>query len=752
MKIKIPFLFLLIFLSINVFSQTLNVSITSSQNVTCNGMCNGSAVATATGGTGNYTYAWSNGSVSGNTSNLCAGTFSVVVSDGLTQDTAYTVISQPPPIAINISTPAAICPGGTVSICPNVTGGTGPYTYNWAPVNGLSTPTVACPIFGGSTSTNYTLTVVDANGCVASATVSAVVNNINAAATNTGPYCSGGAIQLFATGGISYLWTGPNGFTSNLSNPNIFNATTAMSGIYTVTVTAPSGCTTTATTSVTVNNPPTASPYFNGPICSGNNLILYPNSQGAVTFNWTGPNGYNSTSQNASIYNVQPVNSGTYTLTLTSSTGCTNTATVSVIVTAAPAPNIISITEPSCSLNNGSITLSATNGTPPYLYSGTFCGAGSFGPSSISLVSNVCAGQANINITDANGCTGTLNVSIADSCDLTWPGDANDDLVVDNLDALEIGLGNGINGNARLSAGNNWNGHTSYPWGTVANGVSDDKHIDCDGNGIIDLSDTNAVVLNYGLTRPSSRIGKFDEEKISGGNAVLKVDIIQDTIAAGGIGNIALYLGDAINPITNFYGIAFTLNFDANIIDPTKFSMNAIGSWAGTQNTNLFSILLNDGVNGTVKGTLSRFDHNNINGQGLLANLGFQTKTSYSGTQTVNISVSDIKLINNVNQTTSVIAVNDSAIALNPILSNNETTNHAAHFFPNPFTSFLNLKMEKTGNYLLKICDPSGKTIKTISFTGSKLLLESSDISNGIYFYEISSSNTVISRGKIIKD
>ena len=43
-------------------AQTLNVAIISSQNATCNGVCNGSASAQASGGTGSYTYLWSNGS------------------------------------------------------------------------------------------------------------------------------------------------------------------------------------------------------------------------------------------------------------------------------------------------------------------------------------------------------------------------------------------------------------------------------------------------------------------------------------------------------------------------------------------------------------------------------------------------------------------------------------------------------------------------------------------------------------------
>ncbi len=75
-------------------------------------------------------------------------------------------------------------------------------------------------------------------------------------ASNTGPYCDTGTINLFSTviAGATYSWTGPNGFTSTLANPVIANANPAMSGAYNVTATL-NGCTSFAsTTNVVVTN------------------------------------------------------------------------------------------------------------------------------------------------------------------------------------------------------------------------------------------------------------------------------------------------------------------------------------------------------------------------------------------------------------------------------------------------------------------------------------------------------------------
>ena len=65
-------------------------------------------------------------------------------------------------------------------------------------------------------------------------------NNVTASGSTT--ICVGKTIKLFATGGTSYSWTGPNGFTSNLQNPMIPNATAAASGTYICTITGTGDC------------------------------------------------------------------------------------------------------------------------------------------------------------------------------------------------------------------------------------------------------------------------------------------------------------------------------------------------------------------------------------------------------------------------------------------------------------------------------------------------------------------------------
>ena len=99
-------------------------------------------------------------------------------------------------------------------------------------------------------------------------TITYTTSAVPMVATNGGPYCAGETIELFSTGGgVSYSWTGPNGFTSSEQNPVIPNSTSAMAGVYTVTAII-DDCEQIGTTTVVINEPilPTFNPV--GPFCA----------------------------------------------------------------------------------------------------------------------------------------------------------------------------------------------------------------------------------------------------------------------------------------------------------------------------------------------------------------------------------------------------------------------------------------------------------------------------------------------------
>ncbi|WP_162628116.1 choice-of-anchor Q domain-containing protein [Arcticibacterium luteifluviistationis] len=221
-----------------------NVPSTASMAGTANLTCSITSVTrTTSGGT---SYSWSNGLGTNATANIStAGTYTVTVTaaNGCTSTaTTEVTIDNTPPTASISGTDSLNCTQNTVTR--TASGGA---SYAWS--NGLGANAMVSITNTGT----YTVTVTGANGCSSTATTEVVFNNnLVVSASNDGPYEEQETINLIATGGPSYSWAGPNGFTSTLVNPSISNASPAKAGIYTVTVTKGS-CTGTATTDVIIN-------------------------------------------------------------------------------------------------------------------------------------------------------------------------------------------------------------------------------------------------------------------------------------------------------------------------------------------------------------------------------------------------------------------------------------------------------------------------------------------------------------------
>ncbi|CAD7813832.1 hypothetical protein CHRY9390_02717 [Chryseobacterium aquaeductus] len=158
------------------------------------------------------------------------------------------------------------------------------------------------------------------------------------------PVCINSSIQLNATGGTTYAWTGPNGFTSNLQNPTIPNATTANSGTYTCQITGSGACDGSFTVNVNVGD--TVLPVPNNAILPditgdcNTTISVFPtatdNCSGMITATTTDPLSYSIP--------------GTYIIHWTYNDGNGNTATQNqnVIITATAVPTTTNLTQTFC--------------------------------------------------------------------------------------------------------------------------------------------------------------------------------------------------------------------------------------------------------------------------------------------------------------------------------------------------------------------------------------------------------------------
>lgn len=259
----------------------LNVTKT---DASCNSLCDGIATVTVSGGVGPYSVYWPILGVTGNTvSNLCAQTYSIIVTDDNGCSTVGSVvIGQPAPISVVFNTIPSNCKKADGSLSVNTSGGTAGYTYNWLP-GGQTTPAIS-----GLVSGTYCVEVTDSRGCRKSFCDSiGDIPGVSTSVTSSAPItCLGrcdGSISTFSSGGsppYTYLWS------NSMGVPNITNLCT---GVYSLLTIDANGCQDTTTGYVGYPLPVNVSFSIPDFICDSGN-IAYAYGSGGVggpyTFFW----------------------------------------------------------------------------------------------------------------------------------------------------------------------------------------------------------------------------------------------------------------------------------------------------------------------------------------------------------------------------------------------------------------------------------------------------------------------------------
>jgi len=457
-----------------------------------------------------YDFLWSNAEITEDIINLSADIFLVTVTDGNGCTFIDSIeVFEPGLVPADAGLDTSIC--SDTSVIFSASGG---INYVWSPGAGLSDSTIFNPIATPLITTSYVVTVTDSLSCTNTDTIVLTINNIpNPIITSFDSLniCEGDSVILLCSSASSYLWTtgdtgqsiiidtsgsfaviviDSNGCSATSPNSDVIvygitvpsisaNGNTTFcqgdsvilnssasslyiwntgetsqsividsSGSYSVSVTDTNGCTgTSMPILVSVNQNPDPIIYTNGPIsfCDGDSVTL--TSDSAMTYLW-------STGDTTSNINV--VTSNSFTVTVLDSNGCIGTSSPTIVVSN-PLPIIDSISvidESGCSVGDGSVTIFASSGTSPLLYSldsgTTFIGNNNF--------LNLSSGIYSIYVTDSSNCTvqgptavitapGTPPIPLASADASYCAGESISDLSAIGLNIewfSDIGLANSI--------------------------------------------------------------------------------------------------------------------------------------------------------------------------------------------------------------------------------------------------------------------------------------------------------------------
>lgn len=370
-------------------------------NTTCP-LNQGAITTSVSGGTGPYTYAWSNGA--GNVSSLsglAGGSYYLTVTDatGCTAATDSIDIYAPSSLAVGITSSGPTCNPMLTALA---TGGTGSSSYHWS--NGSNSASVS----NLPNSTLYTVTATDGNGCTAAASqyigyTTLYIDSANGgSATIQYPGCTGstGTITIhIRTGQAPYSWH----WSGSASTDSI--ASGLATGSYSVTVTDANGCTGSGYYNIYTGNGISTYIYpVNNATCGASDGSLQAYAYGGssvYTYAWSA--GSSTTAIASSL------GAGTYTVTATDQNGCSATASYALQAQAAYSVSATA-TPTSCdtSLYTGTATaiISGSGGTAPFTY--VWHALFSTSPVVLGTGQTISGLPANtfavVNVTDANGC------------------------------------------------------------------------------------------------------------------------------------------------------------------------------------------------------------------------------------------------------------------------------------------------------------------------------------------------------------
>ncbi|MCK6639358.1 MAG: YCF48-related protein [Bacteroidia bacterium] len=616
----------------------------------------------------------------------------------------------------------------------------GNYTFSWSPAYGLDNPNVQNPnVVIGVNNQQYIVTMTDtANNCTATDTVvvSAYYWHIDTLQTcgnqpvtfDLGPGATVYTVQFTDTNGVwqTYNQTSP---LVVLSQPvqyvciGFYPGCGALTSVITLVDTC-------LCMQVDIHTLQYCGVAWNSVQFQP---VISPASSNLV-YSWTPSTGLsNPNIANPYVNNVINMN---YTLTVTDTiTGCVQSDTAQGVHVS----NYVNDTVYSC--NNQPVLLDA--GVPFYQY---FWNTGA--TSHAITVTN--PGQYVVQVQTGN-CFYTSIFTVIDSCTASvpnvWPGDCNYDLTANMADALHIGLAYGATGATRPAATNGWYAQPMTDWSQ--NYVNCNyKHGDTNGDGVIDVNDTLAISLNYGLNHP------YQFEVLNPAPATaptLELSCTVDTVGLQTLVQINVILGNATTSVDSLYGISFRITSDAGLIDTNLTAINANNSWLGTQGSDMFSFQKHFLTNAIVDFAEVRNNQSNVNnGSGNIATLFIVTTDNLSGIAVCDFTLSDVTAVTASQHYLQFNLVNDSVVIDPTVPAGIIETENATplHVYPNPAND--KVVVETVPQSQIQICDVTGRVVMTAPANSATTIINTASLATGTYVIRAINGNSITTQRLVI--
>ncbi len=338
--------------------------------------------------------------------------------------------------------------------------------------------------------------------------------------------------------------------------------------------------------------------------------------------------------------------------------------------------------------------------------------------------------------------TGIIIISVIDSCNpvvCVWPGDANNNGIVNNIDLLYVGLAFGKVGVPRNSPSINYLGQFATNWITATPKKSNTnfKYADTDGSGTVDVDDSTAIQLNYNQVH--NKTSDFEESSES----IIWIDISDDTVMAGDTVQGNILLGNDTAILEHLYGYALTMSYENQYIDSGSIRTDFTGNWIAPSNDYL-SLERDFYSAGNTDLAFSRTNQQGMSGYGLIAKISFiidNIDGKLFSTEVLNIGLNNVFIIDEDGKEIQVESGNDSIVVKFTQSGLNDPATNSEHLliYPNPANDYLNIAVEHGYEVLsYQVSNALGQTLEfNDQNTQNKFTLDMHELPIGMYVLQI---------------
>ncbi|MBL56268.1 MAG: hypothetical protein CMP61_03680 [Flavobacteriales bacterium] len=316
---------------------------------------------------------------------------------------------------------------------------------------------------------------------------------------------------------------------------------------------------------------------------------------------------------------------------------------------------------------------------------------------------------------------------IDDEC--LWPGDCNNDGIVNVKDLIPIGsafLDSNLNVR-RILPTTDWMIQYAGNWQDKKWDV-DKKFADCNGDGKVDIQDRDAIQLNYGYTQQKM----YADPELDPYGPLLNLVAIKDSVVAGDTVKFDLYFGESTKEAENVYAITMSLEHNiASFFGKTENKAEFLQNWLGTDSVDMITM-----YQPTEKGidiAMVRTDKQNRSGHGRIASIDIVTPDNLveKVNEIIKLNLTDFLIVSYEEDTIIPDFKSDAVGIINPVSV--KSIFNKINLFPNPSSGIITVKMDQTINDL-KVLDIQGRVILSMQPNKKNFSVNLEGLETGKYF------------------